>query len=65
MFHLRTRWQIMNQWPASDQSIPSKIVGKNPVLDANTDKNKLEQESNLNFMLFNKNNFNYRHSIII
>ena len=52
----------MNQWPASDQSIPSKIVGKNPVLDANTDKNKLEQESNLNFMLFNQNNFNYRHS---
>ena len=59
MFHLRTRWQIMNQWPASDQSIPSKIVAKNPVLDANTDKNKLEQESNLNVMLFNQNNFNF------
>ena len=24
MFHLRTRGQIMNQWPASDHSLPSK-----------------------------------------
>ena len=30
---------------------------KPPVLDANTDRTKLEQESNLNFMLFNQNLF--------
>ena len=56
-------WKNTSKTPHKDTfyniaQIPSKpTVRKPPVLDANTDRTKLEQETNLNFMLFNQNLF--------